>query len=208
MAVAEDKAAQRFSALFRELAPDVTAYCRWRARCPSDAQDAVAEVFLTAWRRLEEVPEGDAARVWLYATARRVIANQRRATDRRIRLRERLAAQPVALPAGEAASDPTTELVHAALRSLKPPDQEALLLAEWEGFSPTEIASLMGCARVTARGRLHRARRRFREAFEELEAESSALGRTEPTEQASERRAHAGMTMVRAARALQDGDES
>ena len=38
----------------------------------SDAQDAAADVFLTAWRRLDELPEGDAARVWLYATARRV----------------------------------------------------------------------------------------------------------------------------------------
>jgi DNA-directed RNA polymerase specialized sigma24 family protein len=41
-------------------------------------QDAFADVFLTAWRRLDDVPEGDAARVWLYATARRVIADQRR----------------------------------------------------------------------------------------------------------------------------------
>jgi RNA polymerase sigma factor (sigma-70 family) len=208
MVVADDKAAQRFSALFRDMNPDITAYCRWRAHCPSDAQDAVSEVFLTTWRRLEEVPEGDAARVWLYATARRVIANQRRATDRRIRLRERLASLPVTLPTGDGATDPTTELVHAALRRLKPHDQEVLLLAEWEGFSPTEIASLMGCARVTARGRLHRARRRFREAFEELEAESRAIRRDESTKRAHECRTHTSMTVVRAARTAQDGDRS
>ena len=209
MATADDKPARRFGALFRELSPDIIAYCRWRARCRSDAQDAVAEVFLTAWRRLDEVPEGEAARVWLYATARRVMANQRRATDRRARLRERLAAIPaVTLHACETTSDPTTELVHAALRRLKPHDQEVLLLAEWEGFSPTEIASVMGCTSVTARGRLHRARRRFRQAFEELEPEPSTVRRAEPTEHASARRTRAGMTIVRAARTAEDGDRS
>ena len=75
---------QRFNALFASYGPDIVAYCGWRAGSPSDAQDAVAEVFLTAWRRLDDVPEGDAARIWLYATARKVIANQRRSARRRL----------------------------------------------------------------------------------------------------------------------------
>lgn len=210
MATADDKPARRFSALFRELSPDIVAYCRWRAHCRSDAQDAVAEVFLTAWRRLDEVPEGEAARVWLYATARRVMANQRRATDRRARLRERLAATPVTLARvrDHRAGDPTTELVHAALRRLKPRDQEVLLLAEWEGFSPTEIASVMGCTSVTARGRLHRARQRFRQAFEELKSEPGTVRRVERTEPASARRTHVGTTIACAARTAEDGDRS
>jgi DNA-directed RNA polymerase specialized sigma24 family protein len=49
---------RRFDALFTSYSPDVVAYCGWRAESPSDAQDAVAEVFLTAWRRLDELPEG------------------------------------------------------------------------------------------------------------------------------------------------------
>lgn len=210
MAAASDKSAQRFSVLFRELSPDIIAYCRWRARCRSDAQDAVAEVFLTAWRRLDEVPEGEAARVWLYATARRVIANQRRATGRRARLRERLTAMPVAPPARETAPDAAAERVHAALRRLKPHDLEVLLLAEWEGFSPTEIASVMGCTSVTARGRLHRARRRFRQAFEELEPEpeQTTVRRAGPAEHASTRRICTPEAIVRAARPVQDGDRS
>lgn len=65
---------RRFEALFKAYAADVMAYCSWRAGSASDAQDATAEVFLTAWRRVDAIPEGDAARVWLYATARRVLA--------------------------------------------------------------------------------------------------------------------------------------
>src|SRR5919201_6697286 len=83
-------AERRFDALFESYAPDIVAYCSWRAASPSDAQDAVAEAFLIAWRRLDALPEGDAARIWLYATARRVIANQRRANRRRAALQKRL----------------------------------------------------------------------------------------------------------------------
>jgi RNA polymerase sigma factor (sigma-70 family) len=155
---------RRFDALFASHGPDIVAYCRWRSA--TDAQDAAADVFLAAWRRLDEVPEGDAARVWLYATARRVLANQRRSSRRREALYGRLAAKEAARPAEQQL--PEEALVHEALRLLPARDREVLLLAEWEGLSPAQIATVMGCARVTARGRLHRARRRFRAAFEEL----------------------------------------
>jgi RNA polymerase sigma factor (sigma-70 family) len=162
----DDARRQRFDALFAAYSPDIVAYCRWRADPACDAQDAVAEVFLTAWRRLDELPEGDAARVWLYATARRVLANQRRSTRRREALRERLAREP----APGATQPPTGEeaLVRAALLQLSSNDREVLLLAEWEDLAPAQIAEVLGCLTVTARGRLHRARRRFRAAFEAL----------------------------------------
>jgi RNA polymerase sigma factor (sigma-70 family) len=157
---------RRFDDLFASYSSDVVAYCGWRAASSSDAQDAVADVFLTAWRRLDDLPEGDAARVWLYATARRVIANQRRSSRRRAALHERLA-QEAPAPRESHAPDREETLVHEALRRLGPRDREVLLLAEWEGLSPAEIATVTGCLTVTARGRLHRARRRFRNAFEE-----------------------------------------
>jgi len=156
---------RRFGALYEAYSADIVAYCTWRADSASDAQDAVAEVFLTAWRRLDDVPEGDAARVWLYATARRMLASQRRSTRRRAALTERLA---LAAPTREPSGDPEEHLVREALRQLGPLDREVLLLSEWEGLSPGRIASVLRCPTVTARGRLHRARRRFRSAFERL----------------------------------------
>src|SRR5262245_8622515 len=155
---AEAERRQRFDALFADFGPDIVAYCEWRAESPSDAQDAAAEVFLTAWRRLDELPAGDAARMWLYATARRVVANQRRSSRRRVALHEKLASESAGAPT---VRDPAAELVHEALRRLGPRDREVLLLAEWEGLSPSEIGKLLNCLTVTARGRLHRARRRF-----------------------------------------------
>jgi RNA polymerase sigma-70 factor, ECF subfamily len=164
----ETERRRRFDALFATYSSDIVAYCGWRSASASDAQDAVAEVFMTAWRRLDEVPTGDAARVWLYASARRVMANQRRSSRRRAALHDRLTLEAMPAPSTDAVTDGEEALVREALRCLAPHDREVLLLAEWDGLSPAEIAAVMGCVTVTARGRLHRARRRFRIAFEEL----------------------------------------
>lgn len=77
---------RRFDALFRAHSRDIIAFCGWRSDTAADAEDAVAQVFLIAWRRLDELPEANAARLWLYATACRVIANQRRSSRRRLAL--------------------------------------------------------------------------------------------------------------------------
>jgi RNA polymerase sigma factor (sigma-70 family) len=164
----ETERRRRFDALFASYSSDIVAYCSWRTDSGSDAQDVVAEVFLTAWRRLDELPEGDAARVWLYATARRVIANQRRSSRRRVALNERLALEVASAPQEPGSPDREATLVHEALRLLGPRDREVLLLAEWEDLTPGQIAAVLGCLAVTVRGRLHRARRRFRTVFEEL----------------------------------------
>lgn len=175
----ESEQRRRFDALFEAHSADIVAYCTWRAASRSDAQDATADVFLTAWRRLDDVPDGDAARVWLYATARRVIANQRRSNRRRVALQDRLTLQAAPEPSS---TDREENFVRDALLSLAPRDREVLLLAEWEGLSAAEIAGVIGCLTVTARSRLHRARRRFRAAYEELNGH--------PTAQISRRRIH------------------
>jgi RNA polymerase sigma-70 factor, ECF subfamily len=164
---------RRFDALFAAHRLDIASYCGWRTARAPDAEDAVAEVFLVAWRRIESVPAGDAARAWLYATARRVTANQRRSRRRRDALADRLTQERLLdAPATAAASTATTSAeeatVHAALARLRDRDREVLLLVEWEGLRPAELATVLGCREVTARGRLHRARRRFRDTFEAI----------------------------------------
>ena len=174
-----DVRARRFDELFDAYCPDIVAYCRWRAASTTDAEDAVSEVFLTAWRRLADIPQGPGARVWLYATARRVLANQHRSHRRNAALVERLTSEPV-VDSTDPSADRNQQLVHAALARISERDREVLLLAEWEGLSADEIASVLGCLAVTARGRLHRSRRRFRAVFEELS--SSAYVREEEHE--------------------------
>jgi RNA polymerase sigma factor (sigma-70 family) len=177
VAKADEDRWRRFDALFSENVARIASYCRWRTSSAADEEDAVAEVFLVAWRRLDRVPQGEKARAWLYATARRVTAHQARASARRSTLSAKLNAQPVAVGAEE---DPLVGRVQEALAALGPRDREVLLLSEWEGLTPTEIARLMRCPAVTARGRLHRARRRFRAAFESQAAETTSTGAPVP----------------------------
>src|ERR1700729_3008077 len=87
----EELARVRFGKLYRDQARAILSYALTRVDDPDDAPDAVAETFLVAWRRLEEVPIGPRERLWLYGVARRVIANLHRSARRRTRLAERLA---------------------------------------------------------------------------------------------------------------------
>src|SRR5256714_11167773 len=76
---------ERFRSLYEANYHLILGYALRRADA-ADAADVVAETFTTAWRRLRDVPEGEEARLWLYGVARRVLANQRRAERRRLRL--------------------------------------------------------------------------------------------------------------------------
>jgi RNA polymerase sigma-70 factor (ECF subfamily) len=133
-------------------------------RCPtvSDAEDVVAEVFLVAWRRLDDVPAGDAALPWLYGVARKTIGNQRRGLLRRGRLQARLE-QTAERPATPAPTG--TEPALEALARLSEGDRELLRLVAWEGLSHAEIAAVLGISVNAVAIRLHRARSRFEQAL-------------------------------------------
>src|SRR5581483_2026719 len=90
---------------------------------------------------------------------------------------EKLNAQP---ELAQPTDDPFAARVENALAALDPPDREILLLAEWEGLAPAEIAKVLRRPAVTVRGRLHRARRRFRAAYESGDPDPAAHARVSP----------------------------
>jgi RNA polymerase sigma-70 factor (ECF subfamily) len=127
-----------------------------------DAEEVAAETFVVAWRRLHEVPDDPIP--WLLAVARRVLANQRRATDRRKALDKRLGSAPRG--ASPVAPDPAEEVaariaLDEALMRLGEWDREALLLVAWEGLDNHGAAVVMECSPAIFAVRLHRARRRL-----------------------------------------------
>jgi RNA polymerase sigma-70 factor, ECF subfamily len=156
------------------------AYVLRRVERAEDAADAVAETFLVAWRRMDKVPAGDEARLWLYGAARRQLANQRRGELRRSRLANRLRVElPVAVAGASGSEDHRVAAVRVALARLNEGDRELLRLSGWEGLAPSEIATVMGVPGVTVRSRLHHACRRLRAELVELNA--GALATTSPT---------------------------
>ncbi|WP_053202617.1 sigma factor [Jiangella muralis] len=53
---------QRFEALFTAHSSTVLAYALRRVEVAADAADVIAETFVVAWRRIDDVPSGDEAR--------------------------------------------------------------------------------------------------------------------------------------------------
>jgi RNA polymerase sigma factor (sigma-70 family) len=138
----------------------IFAYALRRTADVQDAGDVVAEVFLTAWRRLDDMPEGPQALLWLYGVARRTLANHARARRRQERLTAKVHAHSVSPPPDSAETDGDGS-VAAAFSRLRPDDQDILGLVAVEGLSPSEVAEVLRCTAVSARVRLHRARTRF-----------------------------------------------
>jgi len=163
----------RFGQLYREHGRSILAYALRRVEGPEDAADVVAETFLVAWRRLGEVPVGGGARLWLYAVARRVIANLNRAERRRTRLGERLAESLRTELATQPAAGSEAAEVLRAMGGLGDDDRELLLLVSWEELSPGEAATVLGISSLAARSRLHRARRRLRDLLGQRESAGS-----------------------------------
>ncbi|WP_354697340.1 RNA polymerase sigma factor [Paraconexibacter sp. AEG42_29] len=142
--------------LFSAHAQDVLAYARRRTDAAS-ADDVVADVFATAWRRADVIPEADPL-PWLYAVARRVLANQRRAAGRRAALSDVLGVLArTREPPAPHQSLPVLE----ALAALSPADRELLMLTAWEGLDAAQVATVLGCSTGAVHTRLHRARRRL-----------------------------------------------
>jgi RNA polymerase sigma factor (sigma-70 family) len=143
--------------MYRKHEPKVLAYALRRA--PAElAKDAVAETFLAAWRRFDQLSEDPLP--WLIAAARKALANQRRSSSRQLRLAGRLAELPLQR-AGLADQLDHGAAVRAALERLRPEDREVLRLIGWDGLTPSQAAASLGCSAATFRVRLHRARRRF-----------------------------------------------
>ena len=148
----------RLTRLWVEHHDAVAAFARRRVDA-SAADDVVSEVFMTAWRRLDEVPRE--ARAWLLGVARNVVMTQWRGSQRSADLARHLAAQPQAqLASNDSAESERIDLARAWMR-LTESERELLSLVAWDGLSPAQAASVLGIGRTACAMRILRARRRF-----------------------------------------------
>ena len=149
---------QRFERIYEQHRDAVRAYVRRRAP-ESLVEDVVADVFVVCLRRIDDVPRD--ALPWLYAVARKTLANERRKRARVAPADPGIAYEPE--PSGDAG-------LAIAFARLSDDDREVLRLVAWEGLAPREAARVLGCSPVAARVRYHRAKSRLRA---ELEAAAS-----------------------------------
>lgn len=146
---------QRFADLYDRQGRKVLAWTLRRVSAQADAEDILSETFAVCWRRLDDVPDGDAAAAWLYTVASFVLANHRRGSNRREQLASRIEQER---PMSGEVDDRQLEMLEDAMSQLRAGDAEILRLAAWEDLSPSELGAVFGCSSNAASIRLHRAR--------------------------------------------------
>ncbi len=137
-------------------------------RNPDDAEEAVQEAFLRAWRFREALPPGDGHRAWLY----RVLVNACHSKLRvEIPQRDRsMGATPLdtladrsPTPDDEAIRSDRADSIRRALEELPDHLRTVVVLRYWSGLSEREIATAILRRPGTVKSRLHEARRRLAE---------------------------------------------
>lgn len=156
-----------FGRLALELAPSARRVARAILGSPEDADDAVQDALLSAWRAIDRYDPGRPFRPWLL----RIVVNA--ATDL---LRRRIARRSAPLAPDLPAAGPSPERqagrallgerLTAALATLPERQRSAVVLFDVEGWSHAEIAELLGVAEGTVRSDVFRARRALRPELE------------------------------------------
>ncbi len=129
---------------------------------PSDAEDAMQDAFLSAFKGWSGFRAESSPTTWLYRIAvNAALQRVRRRPDDELVERDEETAQIVDW-SGDAASAAARAELHAQLEqaiALLPPDlQVALVLRDVEGLSTAETAAVLELTEAAVKSRLHRAR--------------------------------------------------
>jgi RNA polymerase sigma factor (sigma-70 family) len=155
---------ERFERLYAGTRVSILGYFLRRVTSPADAADLLAETYLIAWRKLEDVAKEEEARLWLYGVARRIVYHHHRhqlvEQSLAVSLRASLESEGSAFHAH--GDSPFADVIIASLDHLKPLDREIIELSAWEQLAPAEIATVVGMKAGAVRVRLHRIRTALR----------------------------------------------
>lgn len=155
-------AQEQFAALVTQHSLSMFRAARAVLDCDADAEDAVSEAVLLAWKNWGRLRSGDAARAWLLKITVNCAYGCRRKTARVVYT------DTVEQLAGGSEDLPVSHLWEAVLHL--PEDQRAVVtLYYYEDLPVKEIARILGVAQGTVKSRLGRARARLRQMLREEE---------------------------------------
>jgi RNA polymerase sigma-70 factor (ECF subfamily) len=170
-AVAGERAA--FEALVRQFQRPVFGFLGRMGLAQAEAEDIAQEAFVRAWQHLDRYrPEQAAFSTWLFTIARRLALNAASRAEHRLADRsgdpppDQACEQPGPAQALDARQQ--RDAVHAALCRLPAADRCVLALAYVNDLSLVDISRIEACSEAAVKARLHRARHRLREVWNEL----------------------------------------
>ena len=157
---------------------------RRMTRNNADAEDLVQETYLRAYKSFESFKEGTNLRAWLFRILTNIhISNYRRRRRRPVEselaeidnmyLYRRLGRDGRNAALGRSAEDEllsslTSKEVHEAVESLPEIHRLAVLLADVEGFTYSEIAEILDVPVGTVMSRIHRGRKKLQKSLYEF----------------------------------------
>jgi len=194
------------AARLEEHRAELNAYCYRMLASPFEAQDAVQETFIRAWRAFDRFEGRASLRSWMYRIATNVCLDMLRSTERRARPMDLGPASEPALqhltespeatwvepapsgflvggqgdPAEIAAARDSVRLAFvAALQHLPPRQRAALILCEVLQWKASEVAELLGDTVASVNSALQRARRTMEATRPAATGPDLALGLTD-----------------------------
>jgi RNA polymerase sigma-70 factor (ECF subfamily) len=164
---------REFRAAFREHQDAVYRFAWRMTNSPAAAEDIAQDAFLALLRRPDRFdPARGSLRAFLLGVVRNLVLKRWRDDNRWEALDDdRLDPPAPPGPTGEIAQS-----VAAAVQALAPLQREALILAEYEGLSLTEIAHAVEAEVGTVKARLHRARENLKRMLVPLKETRSHHG--------------------------------
>jgi RNA polymerase sigma-70 factor (ECF subfamily) len=160
------RGAETFSELYGRTHADLLAFLLRRCSSAEDAADCLAETYLLAWKKRDQMPSGAEARPWLFGVARNVMRRGNELRTRTAAAASALAAEiersGTVCPAPDVAEpDP----VMASIRDLPELDREIVTMLIWDNLAPREVAAALGLTPNVVRVRAHRARAKLKAAL-------------------------------------------
>lgn len=157
----DEQTRARFESLMLPLMKEAYSLARWLMRNEADAQDAVQESYLRAFRFFEGFHEGANPRAWLLRIVRNTCYSALGAPHRRETPSEpelEALEDPAPSPQAKLATKATVEAVREAIAALPVDYREVVILRELDGLSYKEISEVAGIPLGTVMSRLSRAR--------------------------------------------------
>ena len=180
MALACDGHAPAFEVIVRRYRKELLAYCRRLQPRWGNAEDALQQTLLQAWRALTSGAEVREVRPWLYRIAHNVVVSDLRSPN------------PAPQELDATAHGPEVDqLVEQRLRARAALDamaalpmlqRQALVSTAFDGASRAEVAAALGLSHGAVSGLVYRARETLRAAAADLHAAPKNIAAEAPKE--------------------------